>query len=679
MERIYPSKPDQRNGSVWALIAAVCLCFCGMGVQAQPDDGASGADRSPQRLDRSFAWVGWFETQGRGYLREAMPGRPLPWDTPASRRYRDEAIAALIDAAGDPDDQVRAAGVLGLARTGYESLADRILPNGAAPNLLLDPSLDVRVSSMIALGLLQTENGRAALASVPPEGEDPRLVAAQALAIGLLTDPGKVHLRWLLSRLDGPDESIEVKRWCLWAMQQHDTSEFDPVYTAALDRLPSTFAISQVLMNPAYTQRMGGAAWLVPVLRYDPRVRQWAGYRALAELPVQGVNGVLPRDLAMQTRIACSLNLSRLPLLRKQEQLRQVLGMLRRRMIAGNTDQAFDQNRGYDTLGYFLHCNLEQGDAELLYEQMRGITHLSPEDPGLLAALGPGATPSPRDLQVRQSENPVRGYAAIAAGLMIRRATEGTALFKDRPFIGRQNIDIERLKRRFGIRLMRAVADPDEPMGYRAACALALGLSGEDRYKAELAIELGKLRGGDEAVLGYGLLSLAMLGDGRVVEPAKRYLTREGELKGLEDRLGRRAALWAVGIVGEQGGADGKAALAGARGLDPLLDISVAQASAWSGHYDAVTGMLEALKSQSAIERRSAAIALGLVFDRDAPSRLSALVQGINPSQPYRVTVVQQGPAPPVEALPPRPLDADWPIGQLHAIGDPFVIDLLKR
>ena len=71
------------------------------------------------------------------------------------------------------------------------------------------------------------------------------------------------------------------------------------------------------------------------------------------------------------------------------------------------------------------------------------------------------------------------------------------------PIQGARSIEVERLKRRFGYRLMRAVADEREPVSYRAACALALGLAGDVRYRKELSAELGKLRSGDEAVLAF--------------------------------------------------------------------------------------------------------------------------------------------------------------------------------
>lgn len=687
---------------VVGVLAVVVFCCAGGGpAVAQPID--LRVDRAEGVEDYDFAWVHWFETHGGVYLREAVSERELPWDTPASRRWRGEAREALLGMLDDRDDGVRAAAVTGLARMGDEALLGWLVPGaggelpqaGPGRSLLVDASAGVRLAAWTALGQLDVPVTRGTLAVEPIEGMTEQDRAAQAMGIGLLKSIEGVHRDWLIKRMDDAGESAEVKRWCIWSLNRHDDAAMDVVFDATLRNLPSTFLISEVLQNPGYVQRRGGAALLFDVLRYHPDVRGWSGYQALSGLEAAGLYGSSPRRLAMETRVAAALTLATQPRRKDAKDRRELLGLLRRRMVGGNSAQVMDFNRGFDTIAYFMHCDGDSDDLNLLYDQLRGFTQLLADDPAVTEGLKEGEEPDEDALQQRQSDNAVRGYAALATGLLIRRATEGTALFEDRPLVGREAVDIERLKRRFGIRLMRAVADEDEPNAYRAACALALGLTGDARYKGELSEALGKLRGGDEAVFGYGLLALAMLGEDRAAEPARRYVTRPGLVSRMEDRLGRRAALRALSLIGARGGDDLKQALAGAWGRDAWVSLSVAQTTAWSGRYDAVGTMIEATRSESVSWRRASALSLGLAFERDYPSRLLPLVEGANPTLSYlsdRVRPkVDTGEIgfnvgdfdPPLEqpgpdGNPKKATDRGWPLLRLHAIGDPFVFEAMR-
>lgn len=667
------------------------LLFAAPATTAQPIDLRVGRD--PAVEDYDFSWVYWFQTHGQTYLREAVSARPLPWDTPASRLYRADAQAALVERLDDRDDAVRAAAIIALARMGYQPLLDRMLPgeptqpqidaddaasSDAEPArcLLLDASIDVRLSAWISLGLIDNERSRAAL-SIPPTDDAEELdIAAQALAIGLLRDPGEPRLRWLVARLDDPKAGFEVKRWCLWALRQHDEPRFDVVFDAVLAKLPSTFLVSEVLLNAGYARRRGGAPWLHDVLRYYPDVRAWPAYQSLSALPAGGYFGSTPRRLAMETRVAATLSLAQQPIATRAEDRRDVLDALRLRASSGNSAQTMDFNRGFDVISYAMHCDAEQQDLDFLYDQLRGITLLPADDPAVQEALEERETPTLDDLRSRQPNNEVRGYSAIAVGLLIRRATQGTALHLNRPIVGREDIDIERLKRRFGVRLMRAVADEDEPVSYRAACALALGLTGDERYAQELSAELGKLRAGDEAVLGYGLLALSLLGEDRAAVPARRYVTRPGKITGMDDRLGRRAALQALAIIGAAGGDDTADALSAAWGRDPWLGIHAAAASARAGRYGVLPAILASTRSESANWRLAAAVSLGEVFDRDFPSRLAPIVEHTNPTLTYRPMALDE-PAAAGPGQTPDPRPAGWPTLRFHRLTHPALTRLL--
>lgn len=653
------------------LLGACGLLVCmSLAAAAQPIDVR--IDRDPAVEDYDFSWVYWFETHGQRYVREAVGDRELPWDTPASRRWRGQVIDALLPMLDDEDDGVRAAAVLALGRIGHAGVLDRVLPGAVGEAiLLLDASDEVRLSAWVSLGLLETDEARAALVVEPMEEAAEIDRVGQAVAIGLMGKIDRVHAKWLLARLDDGGESLEVKRWCVWAMVRHDDGSVDEAFDAVLAKLPSTFVISEVLGNAAYVQRRGGAKWLVDVLRYHPDVRDWPGYRALSRVGEAGLYGSSARRLAMETRVAAALSIAEQPVLTDAGDRGFLLMHLRRRMVPGNSAQAMDFNRGFDTLAYFMHCVGSQGDRDLLYDQLRGFTTLRKDDPGVLAELEEGEEPTEEDLFVRQSDNAVRGYAALATGLLIRRATEETELHEQRPMTVGKSIEIERLKRRFGIRLMRAVANENEPVSYRAACALAIGLTGDERYKVELGVELGKLKAGDEAVLGYGLLALAMLGEDRAADPAVRYLTRPGAVRGVGDQLGRRAALRVLAVLGEVDGGG----FAKAWGRDPWVSLHAAEAVAWTGGYDAVPAMLNALQSESATWRKTGARSLGIVFESAWPSRLAGLIQGSNPTLSLRPSVAKKPGGAVVEAVDGEgPAASAWPMGEVYALHDPFFI-----
>ena len=668
---MYKSVDHRRILGLYAGIACLLmLLFAAQFAAAQPIDVR--IDRDPTVEDYDFSWVYWFETHGQRYVREAVGDRELPWDTPASRRWRGQVIDALVPMLEDADDGVRAAGVLALGRIGHEGLLDRVLPGaGGEASLLLDASDEVRLSAWVSLGLLETDEARAALAVDPMEEATEIDRVGQAVAIGLMGKIDRVHAKWLLARLDDGGESLEVKRWCVWAMARHDDGSVDTAFDAVLAKLPSTFLIGEVLSNSAYVQRRGGAKWLVDVLRYHPDVRDWPGYRVLSLVGEAGRYGSTPRRLAMETRVTAALSIAEQPVLSDLEDQAFLLMHLRRRMVPGNSAQTMDFNRGFDTLAYFMHCAGVQSDRDLLYNQMRGFTTLLKDDPGVLAGLEEGEEPTEQDLFVRQSGNAVRGYAALAAGLLIRRATEQTELHEERPMIVNKTIEIDRLKRRFGNRLMRGVADEREPVSYRAACALALGLTGDERYKVELGVELGKLKAGDEAVLGYGLLALAMLGEERAADPAVRYLIRPGAVRGVGDQLGRRAALRTLAVLGEVQGGD----FSKAWGRNAWVSMHAAEAVAWTGEYDAVPAMLNALQSESAAWRKTGARSLGIVFESAWPSRLSGLIEGSNPTLSLRPSVAKKpGDAILEEADGPGGAASPWPMGGVYALSDPFFI-----
>lgn len=699
----------------WGLLAWVLVT---LPVTAQPETPQPTVGPIQPEVvvvdDFPYSWLHWWETAGWRYLEEEAGDRDRPWDHPAARRYRAEAQAALIARLNDRDAKVREQALLALARMGYEPLVERLFaprpieqriaeeeaelfpdepavggdPAGvvvpAITTFLEDRNAGVRGAGWLALGLLDTAASREVLLHEVKLGEED--AAARAIGIGLMSVLD-VRLRAELEQILGdPSASIEVKRWAVWALARHDSVAGDDMMDAVLRRVPSTFAIGEVLGADGYVWRRGGANWLARVLEYDPSVREWAGYTQLRAIPKEGAYGSSPRGLAMQSRIASSLVLMRMPPEENASVRARLAGVLIARAKSGTRNGWAEAHRGPDTLAFAVH----QVDAGLGLEQLFKLMQGTSTVPPLPLTLDEDGEPIPRDrpaepTEVYFPERPVRGYAAIGVGLLLRRMTPGTELHDRHPAEIRPR-ELDRIKRRFGQRLANEITDFDEPMEYRAACALALGLSDDPRYIPELNDRLSRLGAGDELVLGYGLLALAMLGEAEVADVALRYVTRPGAVGGKWDILGRGAAMQAIALLGDDAGQAGRETLTGAWNKNPWLSLAAAECAAQAGWYELAPIALEAAREGRGTSRLAGVIALGELFETRYPSPLASITRDANYTlafRPDRFDQTQELVLPAEgEPAPPEPSDyrpADWPIRRFYIYADPYLYDVLLR
>lgn len=664
--------------------------------------------------DFPYSWLHWWETAGWRYMEEEAGQRDRPWDHPAARRYRAEAEAALLARLNDRDAKVREQALLALARMGYEPLVERLFPPrsieqriaeeeaelfpdepvvGGNPSeevvpavttFLEDRNAGVRCAGWLALGLLDTAASREALLHDVKLGEED--AAARAIGIGLMSVLD-VRLRAALEQILGdPSASIEVKRWAVWALGRHDSVAGDDGMDAVLRRVPSTFVISEALGSDGYVWRRGGANWLARVLEYDPSVRQWAGYLQLRDMPSDGAYGSSPGGLAMQSRTAASLALLRIPPEKDASARARLAGLLIARASSGTRDGWAEAHRGPDALAFAVHQMDAVSGLDQLFTLMQGTSTVPPPPP----TLDEDGEPIPRDrpnepIDAYFPDRPVRGYAAIGIGLMLRRMTPGTQLHEAHPAEIRPR-DLDRIKRRFGQRLANEITDFDEPMEYRAACALALGLSDDPRYIPELNARLSRLGAGDELVLGYGLLALAMLGEAEAADVALRYVTRPGAVGGKWDILGRGAAMQAVALLGDDAGQAGRGTLTGAWGKNPWVSLAAAECAAQAGWYGLAPMALESAREGRGASRLAGVIALGALYESRYPSPLASITRDANYTLAFRpdrfdqtqelVLPVEGEPAPP-EPSDYRP--ADWPIRRFYIYADPYLYDVLLR
>lgn len=699
---------------------------------AQPDDPPVGATTpTPQPLDDfAFTWLHWWESFGEQYLEESIQIRPRPWDHPSARRWKQEAIAALRPHLNHRDARVREQTVLALARMGYEPLLARLTPPEPAKepvdvdeldgldgleglddlddlddpldpieppkpgSLLEDRDVGVRCAGWIALGLIDTVEARLVLLheGALPEQEE----AARAVGIGLMSIvDGDWRLK-LESILGDPRLSIEVKRWAVWALNRHDTVANDDLMDAVLRRVPSTFAISEVMLGDRYVWRRGGSRWLTDVIGYDPAVRDWAGYTALRRVPRGGAYGSSPMGLAMQTRAAAALALAQQSPLEDQRQQDQLHTLLMARVSSASRDGSGQAHRGPDILALACHEPDPYTGLELMYKLMGGFSIVPPEPPKVDERgnlLEPDKPLQTEPQEIWYPHRPVRGFGAIGMGLMLRRMTPGTELHARAPITLRRSED-QRIRRLYRRRLADDITDFDEPMEYRAACALALGLSNDTAAISELAERLSRLGPEDELVLGYGLLALAMLGEPDAAEIVRRYVTRPGGVDNGWDIQGRRAALRAVGLIAERSPQAGRAALQGAWGKNAWVGLAVADAAGSTGWYDLTPQVIESVRGESKTWRLAGIMALGRMFEDRHPSPLDAIAREANYTLAFRpdgydirrqrqaqLTPTIDGVAGPAPAPDPASTyqPEDWPIRQFYIYANPYLYDVLLR
>ncbi|MEM1355717.1 MAG: HEAT repeat domain-containing protein [Planctomycetota bacterium] len=678
------------------------------------------ADPDPTVDAFNYTWQHWWESFGEDYLEESGELRPRPWDHPAARHGREQAIAAVLPHLDSRDPRVREQAVLSLARMGYEPLLDRLtapqvraeaepeqdalpgledldalddLADDAAPTSLLeDRDPGVRCAGWVALGLIDTVEARLVLLHDGPLSEQES--AARVVGIGLMSVVDGVWRDALESVLGDPRQSIEVKRWAVWALNRHDRVANDDLLDAVLRRVPSTFAVSEVLLAERYAWRRGGSRWLADVIGYDRQVRDWAGYTALRRMPRGGAYGSSPMGLAMQTRVAASLTLIGQPPPQDPDRREALQDLLLARVSVATRDGTGQAHRGPDILALACHELDVYLGLELMYKLMGGYSVVPPLPPQIDVdgnLVDPDAPVQTEPQEIWYPFRGSRGFGAIGMGLMLRRVLPGSALHERAPIVLRRSED-QRVRRLYRRRLAEDITDFDEPMEYRAACALAIGLSNDPDAIPELTQRLSRLGAEDELVLGYGLLALAMLGEAEAADVARRYVARRGGVDNAWDIQGRRAALRAIAMVAERSPEAGRAALTGAWGKNVWVGLAIADTAAATGWYDVTPQVIESVRGDSDAWRLAGIMALGQMFDDRYPTPLDSIARGANYTLAFRPDKADllrqrqvpigpasgQGPATPREAN-PDDLPDGWPIRRFYIYSNPYLYDVLLR
>lgn len=212
--------------------------------------------------------------------------------------------------------------------------------------------------------------------------------------------------------------------------------------------------------------------------------------------------------------------------------------------------------------------------------------------------------------------SPLRGFAALALGLYARpvKTPQGP---EDRK-------DFDKVY----LLLAERVADRDEPEDVRAACSLALGLTGRTENLKYLQPASKTVDARNGLLAGYMILARGMLGDKTILEPAKTFLAAGNNKTDRNGILARRAAVLGLGLTGSQ---EVLPVLEKCWGMNYHVDRETALAMSFCQGFNATDRLVAAMKNSAKPDDKAmAARSLGELFMKERPSRLARLTNGSN-------------------------------------------------
>ncbi len=666
---------------------------------AQDNSGIDLTISPGERFSQRFQWLHWWDTQRPRLHREAFERGSDGWSEQsksAVAEHREQLIAALVpivkDADGDP--YTRAGATIALARMGYEKLAEIIVSQEApAPDterlgpdgqswpvgLVGDEDVRVRVAGWLALGVLDTEASRALLTDDFVWAVTTDDVIARLTAFGFLDKLSSAEREFLMQNMIN-SEVAEVQRMALWALSQHDSRENDKVIRAALTELKSPYSVAQAMLAKDSINRLRLHELMRQVIAEPDEL---TGMTVFADLG-RGTQWQSSCTFGVQKELEVSalLSLTMIDPLTDKRRQRELSKSLRKTMMlhfelaaayAANPElDAEARNDGFrgrpgqnandsDTA---LFTKYQIGPAALALAMQSSQTTLT-DDIAALEVLLSGESvetvrgqvqrertttsdgPCPYEVTetvtepgyvtrtIRLREDPARGYAAVAMGLMLQRMNQSTTLGQERPLVTRSSGSHRNATGDLSRALTKAFENRHEPMGLRCGAAIAMGLSGMDTFRQTLREQLQELGSEDAALYGYITEALAMLGDPAVPELAKRYLESREQVRDDDDMLARRALASAL-IFNQHAFDQLDEVLQSAWPHDPWAGLALARTAAAKGDGRMIGYLLGELEGPRAA---AAAISLSEVVDTQSPWRLSTLTEGINYTLDYRTPV----------------------------------------
>lgn len=570
-------------------------------------------------IDRRVTWLHWWEANRDGYLMRSLTEQDRAQrKTPHDPELIKQAVEVLIDATRLDGKQsktimaLRAAATLSLGRIGTDEAVDRLI------ELTGDTDTSVRSTAWLALGVSGHERARREL--LEPTRIKLSERAVRAAAMGMLEPDDGQAIQILRSELIDMPRHID-KRTALQSLR--------------LLNAPGLGSLGYDVVRDTTYSNLASEAILAMAAEPDP---------AHADMVLSLLNGGPPAtrlDLwdtrqMPPTRFAAAQVLGRYDGMFPIHRLRRVLT---KHVSMTTYSGEGDYFRGVSLLS--LVPLIEPEYEDVFTDALQGQTRQFSRDD----RWSHRESESLQTSTYRRRYDPIRGYAAIAMGMYLKRISEEVPPQSGIPI--RHEHEAQQTQRRFLNRLSNTLKNQHLHPDLRAAAAMGLMFSGHPEAADRIAQGLDETAPDDVLVIGYGTLALAMLGDQRAVIPARRYIEELDASRNEDgfnddnpmDRvLGLRAMVLALGLAGDGNAAK---ALIDAWGSDPWVSLESTRALNWLEDDTLAESLIESIRANpDDSDAVLAAMGLGELLEPTRLSRLSRLVQGGN------FTITDRGTAP---------------------------------
>ncbi len=603
---------------VCGLIAAVAMAWIVASVGAhngEPPPGPPPRRDTVQVHPLRWSWVHWWEANRDAYLSRLGQTEIQPAEAEALVKLRERAVETLIKALGHPQPVVRAESALALGRIEATRAMDKLVELASR-----DPVEDVRLSAVLAIGLLADENSATRIREV--DFATARLQLAGLVALGLLEQLPEETVDRLAPALRAHEPG--TASLAAWTLHQTAAAGHE-FFLEELRRTTEVKVASQVILGLDRGEQERSIRMLVDVVlatgaapelpvwdrlmrRHERRLREvTANAQARAnwrrsqqsndgaddQEPRRGPDIRIGQELIDIARLRASAAIA-LARSERPEAAAALLTVL--------DDEASEYNR---LVKSFAIMSLGELGAK---EALPRLIELTADRP-----------PPGRRATAPKRDSPLRGFAALALGLYARPQPTPQGLY-DRP---RSEVAVERLE--------SLLANKRDTIEVRCAAAVALGVAqrtGALRSLQATSATLDTRHRDGDLLIGYFLLGRGMLGDRNVLEPARRFLVVANERTDLTGILSRRAAVLGLGMFG---GREAVPILTEAWHLNHYVNREVIVALGLVGATAAGDVLLDELTgSDDPFVQAFMAKALGELFDPNRPARLARLVNASN-------------------------------------------------
>lgn len=572
-----------------------------------------------------WSWIHWWEANRDSYLQSArQSGAMQKADPKVVADCRARAVRALVGGLTSATPEVRAASALALGRMGEKAAVKSLSALAAG-----DGSPKVRQMALLALGLLDSSESRDFL--LGQRYPTDQLMEAGCIGLGTLKTANDARVITVLQEAVGTDKpGLNIAS--AWGLRQRAEPGCLQTLKNSLSQSKSPWVASEAILALGNRADPQGLPVLINLLLAAKEAENVDAYQALTVHDAE-----ISRAIGNTRITAQQLDTVR-NAYEKYVQWRELgpNGVTRSARIPGAMRVGIEKiylsilrGSAAIALGHYRDPAAVKALVESLaarddgYVQVfKGFAIISLGEIGDPAALPPlmgylGRTgPQGSAKSVPDLGSPLRGYAALALGLYSRPRAA--------PLQSGDPPDYDKVCRALGERL----ADGDEELEVRTACAMGLGLSARTENLRYLQKAGETVRTSDDLLGGYILLARAMLGDRNIIPLAKKYLNAATEKKDTADILSRRAAVMGLAILDSQ---DAIPTLLEAWHLSYYVNREVAVALGLLAAYNVTDPLVKLLEtSPNALEQAFAARCLAELFLEGRPCRLQGLINGNN-------------------------------------------------